>query len=228
MTQQINLFNPIFLKQKKHFSAVTMAQGLGLIVLGAIAVVVYARLQLSSMEREAAATSAQLSSTKAQLAKVSAEYAPKEASKALAAEIEQLQKQLASQREAFALVMNGGLGDTKGYSEYMRAFARQTVNGLWLTGFTMQGAGAEIELRGRTLQPELVPAYLGRLRSEAVMNGKSFATLAMALPEKTGTSQVGGARSAAEATEKAPYIEFTLRSSGIAVDEGKAGGVNSR
>lgn len=228
MTQQINLFNPIFLKQKKHFSAVTMAQGLGLIVLGAVAVVVYARLQLSSMEREAVATSAQLSSTKAQLAKVSAEYAPKEASKALAAEIEQLQKQLASQREAFALVMSGGLGDTKGYSEYMRAFARQSVSGLWLTGFTMQGAGAEIELRGRTLQPELVPAYLGRLRNEAVMNGKSFATLAMALPEKAEAPQAERTASPAEGAKKPPYIEFTLRSSGIAVDEGKAGGANSR
>ena len=126
------------------------------------------------------------------------------------------------------MVMNGGLGDTKGYSEYMRAFARQSVNGLWLTGFTMQGAGAEIELRGRTLQPELVPAYLGRLRDEAVMKGKSFATLAMGLPEKLETAQGEGRASAAEAAEKAPYIEFTLRSSGIAVDEGKAGGANSR
>lgn len=227
MTQQINLFNPIFLKQKKHFSAVTMAQGLGLIVLGAIAVVIYARLQLSSMEREAVATSTQLASTKAQLAKVSAEYMPREASKALAAEIEQLQKQFASQRQAFALVMNGGLGDTKGYSEYMRAFARQSVSGLWLTGFTMQGAGAEIELRGRSLQPELVPAYLGRLRNETVMNGKSFATLAMAVPEKTGTPQ-GEGTGAAEAAENAPYIEFTLRSSGVPVDESKAGGANGR
>jgi hypothetical protein len=92
----------------------------------------------------------------------------------------------------------------------------------------MQGAGAEIELRGRTLQPELVPAYLGRLRNEAVMNGKSFATLAMALPETVGTAQGQGTAIAAETAEKAPYIEFTLRSSGVAVDESKAGGANGR
>ena len=34
MSQQINLFNPLFLEKKKYFSAVTMTQALGLIVLG--------------------------------------------------------------------------------------------------------------------------------------------------------------------------------------------------
>ena len=34
MAQQINLFNPIFLKQKRYFSATAMAQAGGLIVLG--------------------------------------------------------------------------------------------------------------------------------------------------------------------------------------------------
>ena len=32
MSQQINLFNPIFMKQKKYFSVTTMLQALGLIV----------------------------------------------------------------------------------------------------------------------------------------------------------------------------------------------------
>ena len=34
MSQQINLYNPLFLEKKKYFSAVTMTQAIGLIVVG--------------------------------------------------------------------------------------------------------------------------------------------------------------------------------------------------
>ena len=41
MSQQINLFNPLFMRKEKYFSARTMLQSLGLIVLGLV--VLYAR-----------------------------------------------------------------------------------------------------------------------------------------------------------------------------------------
>ena len=47
MSQQINLFNPIFLKQKKYFSVVTMLQALLLIVLGSMLFFAYARSLVS-------------------------------------------------------------------------------------------------------------------------------------------------------------------------------------
>ena len=42
MSQQINLYNPIFLKQEKHFSARTMLQATGVVLLGAAGVCAYA------------------------------------------------------------------------------------------------------------------------------------------------------------------------------------------
>ena len=42
MSQQINLYNPLFLKQEKHFSARTMAQALGIIALALAALYGYA------------------------------------------------------------------------------------------------------------------------------------------------------------------------------------------
>ena len=44
---------------------------------------------------------------------------------------------------------SGGIGNTKGYSEYFRAFARQSVSGLWLTGFDINGDGAQMTLQVR-------------------------------------------------------------------------------
>ncbi len=221
MSQQINLFNPIFLKQKKHFSAVTMAQGIGLILIGSIAVVVYARLQLTSLGTDAKSTATQLKATNAQLAKVSAEYAPRERSKVLEDEIRRMDSEVRSQQQAFDLVQKGGFGNTKGYSEYLRAFSRQIVNGLWLTGFTITGAGSEIELRGRALQPELVPAYLGRLKQEPAMKGKSFAALVMETPRREAANASGDAGGNLKRT-LAEFVEFTLNSSTAAGEQPSA------
>ena len=53
MSQQINLFNPIFLKQKKYFSVLTMLQALGLIVLGSALFFAYALYQVAQLSRQA-------------------------------------------------------------------------------------------------------------------------------------------------------------------------------
>jgi len=218
VSQQINLFNPIFLKQKKHFSAKTMLQGLGLILLGSIAVVAYARLQLSNLNNEAIATANRLKATQEQLTKVVTEYAPKKKSGALEGEIKQAETDLKARQHVIDLVQRGDLGSTKGYSAYFRALSRQIVGGLWLTGFRIDGG--EIELRGRALQPELVPEYIARLGQEPVMKGKSFSALEMHVPlvDKPVKSDAS-ASGAGAATQQVPasYIEFRLRSAASAL-----------
>jgi hypothetical protein len=53
MAQQINLFNPIFLQQKKHFSAVTMLQALGLLLAGILVFYAYASFETHKFARVA-------------------------------------------------------------------------------------------------------------------------------------------------------------------------------
>ena len=210
MSQQINLFNPIFLKQKKHFSALTMAQGLAVIFLGSLAVTFIARFELTALSSEAENTSKQLASTKAQLAKVSAEYAPRQKNKLLEEEVQKAEEALKSQRQVVDMMQRGGIGNSKGYSEYFRAFSRQIVSGIWLTGFRIIDDGTEIELRGRTLRPELVPVYINRLKQEPALRGKSFAALEMTVPEiGTGSKDAAGN---AETKRPADYTEFVLQS----------------
>lgn len=213
MSQQINLFNPIFLKKKKYFSALTMAQGLGLILLGSIAVVMFAHVQLDTLKSETVSTAHQLKQTKAQLAKVAAEYPPRQKSKELDQEIAQVEAEIKQQKQALDIVLQGGVGNANGYSEYLRAFSRQIVGGLWLTGFRISGIDNQIELQGRALQPQLVPGYINRLKHEAVMQGKAFETLTMEVPEVDVKNDVGGS---GKQRALASYIEFTLRSA----DEG--------
>jgi len=177
VSQQINLFNPIFLKQKKYFSASTMAQSLGLILLGVVLVVIYANYQLYKLNQESVLVSAQLSASQSQLARVNAEMGSRQKSTLLADEIVRSDAEVKNLQQVFETLRKGEFGNTKGYSDYFRGFSRQIVGGLWLTGLTIYGAGNEIEIKGRATKPESVPAYISRLKRESVMQGKTFATL---------------------------------------------------
>ncbi|HEY5292594.1 MAG TPA: hypothetical protein VIJ43_09805, partial [Burkholderiales bacterium] len=70
--------------------------------------------------------------------------------------------------------------------------------------------GAEIEISGRALQPELVPSYIRRLNQEPAMRGRAFDSLSM-------TQQQGALPADASRPAGAPasysYTEFRLGSS---------------
>jgi Tfp pilus assembly protein PilN len=222
VSQQINLFNPIFLKQKKQFSATALAQGMGLIVIGSILVGFYARYQYSTLGDQEAASALELRRTTDELAKVTATLQPRQKSKALEEEIPRAEEAVRAQQQVFDVVRKGGFGNTSGYSDYLRAFARQIVNGVWLTGFRIESGGTEIELRGRTLQPELVPAYITRLKKEAAMQGKSFATLNITMPEDNPAAAATEKKASAPADAGLPNVPAALAMLSQAANPGPA------
>jgi Tfp pilus assembly protein PilN len=223
VSQQINLFNPIFLTQKKHFSAVTMVHALGIILLAAVLLGLYANFERAGLVKEADATTAQLKAAQSQLAQVSATYLPRKKSEALENDVKKMEAEVRSLQQVSEILHKGEFGDTKGFAGYLRALSRQVVNGVWLTGFNVQGAGNEIGIQGRALQPELVPAYLNRLKREQVMQGKSFSTLEMARPAEPAVKD-----GAAKPHTQAPYIEFNLQSSAASKDKPDAPGARLR
>ena len=201
MSQQINLFNPVFLKQKKIFSSVTMAQALGVLLVGSLALVAYGKLQVDALEKEARAVDAQLVQKQARQEMVNAEFAPRVPSAALEAEIAEVEGQLRSLQRVSGVLERGELGDMAGFSKYYAALARQDMSGLWLTGVSV--AGADIGIRGRAMEGSMVPAYISRLTREPALQGKSFASLDIAQAE---LKDEGGKAVAA------PFVEFRLES----------------
>ena len=63
-----------------------------------------------------------------------------------------LQAQLNARKAALDDLGVGLLTAGASYAEYMRALARQSLAGLWLTGFKVGKGGAEMEIIGRALQ----------------------------------------------------------------------------
>ncbi|WP_296001056.1 MSHA biogenesis protein MshA [Rugamonas sp.] len=219
MSQQINLFNPIFLKQKKVFGAVPMLEALGVIVLGALVLGWLAQQRVSVLEQRAAAGKTMVAERETRLNKAAVQFAPRQRSATLDSEVAAAEAELNSLHQVDSVLHGGALGNTAGYAEYFRAFARQDVSGLWLTGVSIVGAGNDIGVQGRAMQATLIPNYIARLTAEKVMNGKTFGRLEIARPvavlnAAAGTAAAAAAGAAVAAPPLAPYVEFSLQSQG--------------
>ena len=229
MSQQINLFNPIFLKQRKILTAVHMAQALGAVALLLVGLAVFLNYRSSALQAEVNAGQALVDAGQARLAQANAKFAPRQKSQQLEAEVAQLQAQLRSLQEVEAVLKRGEIGNTEGYAEYFRAFARQNVQGLWLTGVNIVGAGQDIGLQGRAMQAALIPVYIGRLKDEKSMSGKTFGALQITQPSAQDGASAPALAQTPPATPAAPaaqaaalprFVQFSLQSQGVAV-EGK-------
>ena len=183
MSQQINLFNPVFLKQKKHFSLLTMLQALLLIVLGALAFYAYAWYQVQELAQRTNEMSQRYETEQKRLVRYANEFSPERARQALDTELKAAEAQAKVQAEILETLKSGAIGNTQGYSEYLRAFARQAVQGVWLTGFEIVGDGTQMTLRGGVVDAKRLPEYIQRMGREPVMRGKTFAALQMRQPE---------------------------------------------
>jgi Tfp pilus assembly protein PilN len=206
VSQQINLFNPAFRRQKKYVSAITIVQVLGVILLAGVALAYYTSHQVAELDRQAASSSARLSAMQAQLAGLKNSAGVRQKSKALEDALQKAEVELKSLQQVAEVLKKGEFGNAGGYVEYFRAFARRIDSGIWLTGLDIESGGAEIGLQGRALQADLIPAYLSRLKKEPVLQGKSFAVLEM----RSETVKPAKAEAASAA-----YVEFELKSAGM-------------
>ena len=204
MSQQINLFNPVFMDQRKYFSLVTLLQALGLVVLGSGLVYGFAFYQVKSMTKQLDEISKHYIAEQAKLSSFTAGITPQEATQLMQDELSSLESKLAAQNELVNTMKNKGIGNTTGYSEYMRAFARQAVSGLWLTSFNISGDAARMSISGAVLSPELLPIYMRKLNQEQAMRGKPFASLLMLRGSNDGR-----------------FVEFTLQSGEVGETENK-------
>lgn len=223
MSQQINLFNPAFEKQKQALSAVGLLQGLGLIAAVSAVLVWYGAHQLATLERTAADAKLMLDAREARRTDVFARFPVPGKDPLIAGALRQAEADRGALLEAGQILQGGELGNTNGYADYFRAFARARVNGLWLTGASIAGAGNEIGLQGRVVQPDLLPQYILALSREPALQGKSFARLDMASaqlaaqtasPVPAAVPALPGVAPAAAVAASAPrFIDFSLQSS---------------
>ena len=212
MSQQINLYHPVFRKQEKKFSALTMLQASALVMAGIVLMYGYATWQVRSLRHQAGQIDAQFSAVTRERDDLGRQIAARQVNPLYAKEVERLEGRIQAVQHIRELARRDYFFGGDGYSKYFIAFARQGVSGLWLTGFTVTGAGEQIALQGRTEFPELVPQYLQKLSSEQLLAGTSFDAFQITRPENVSRKGTAG------------YVDFSVRTHDASPAQRDAGG----
>lgn len=208
MTQQVNLLTPNLVAPKTILSLMHIGIVYGVTLLISIAWFVYLNSQLSGLSAQHAAMEETLLSLEdAALAQTESGDQQKP-EQTLRTQINRLK----ATKQVHAQILNQ-LRDRQPQdltlSHYMKGLARQTVEGVWLTGFSIREKGKAITLRGRSLASEMLPVYIKKLGREPLFRGVGFAGLHVSLPSAVDLPVMKEGEATALALN---YIEFELQS----------------
>jgi hypothetical protein len=176
MYQQINLYQPIFRRQRQIFSAQGMLAAAGVIAAVLLSISAFALWQVLGLEAEVVQLQGREKAHAAQLAGLDPGFGA-DRRREIDEELDALNERLVQQQKLIEILREQTLGSTGGFSDYLAALARQHADGLWLTRMTIQGGLEKMELAGISLRPELIPEYLQRLGQEPALSGQRFDTL---------------------------------------------------
>lgn len=179
MSAQINLYHPRFLKQRDVLTLGNVALAVGALYAVLAVAGGWAWQDAAARKEAAAAAEAQLKVAKEQVETATKAAAIRKPSQQLTAEADGAEALLRRRSEIAHLLESGAIGSTGGFADYLRGFARQVPDGLWLTGFTIGAGGNDMEIRGSMLNPAALPDYIRRLGTEKAFQGRSFAALTM-------------------------------------------------
>jgi len=208
MSQQINLLSPAFRKARVALSLAVVGKCLALTLVALGAIQFYLHQEVEGLKEELRSAQALQQTQRAHLTRMTSDRkAALTPDEALSADIARLETEVASAKQHVAALQGGAIGNQQGFSGYMRAFSRQALNGLWLTGFRISGAG-DMVLHGRALEADLVPAYIRRLMREDVLKGRIFSGLE--LRQAGAPADTPPVPQHAGAAKPLPYLEFML------------------
>ncbi len=197
MPQQINLCTPILLKQKRYFSAQTMATALGLfLVVGAVLCGVWVwnlDRARESFQQSTNNHAVELTGLKAAIQSSQASAAPVDP--ALTALLTERRNTLA-QREKLKEALNDGMFRPGwGHSDRLAWVARSIPTPVWITEVRMDGA--RFEVSGFTLEPAALNDWVGKLSASPLMQGLRLATVKVQNATVANMAAPGAAASAA-------------------------------
>lgn len=209
MSQQINLLLPELRPQQDWLALPLVA---GAAVAGVVLVAVLAAwgsYRVQGLNAAQAQVQQDLTGLQQQLQALGQTLAARRPDAALQAEIERLNEAVREREDALREAEKGKIGAGGGHAELMRGFARQAMEGVWLTGFS--AAGQDVEIRGRLADPALLPKYIRRLNGDAALQGRRFSALDMKDGE-AGDAKPEAVSATATANTPAPvYTDFVLR-----------------
>jgi hypothetical protein len=202
MTRHINLYDPTLLRQRQWLTAANLLLAVALVLVAMLGWGAWARIDAAGLAEQAAVLDGRLKAAREESVALAGQLATRKADPKLELDVAALQELLGVRRNILVVLGQGAGATAIGHADYLRGLARQSIADLWLTGFSIGPDGTRMEIRGRTLDPALLPRYIGRLNAEPAFRGRRFAALNVAAP-----APIPGADGTAVAP---PWLEFSL------------------
>ena len=184
MNQQINLYQPMFRRQRHLFGTRTMVKTLATLGLALLGLYFFALLEVLGLEKEVAQLESREQAYSMQLQRVTANQDAGPNS-GIDAELKVLNSQLVEREKLVQVLSSQRFGKTIGFSSKLRALAERTVKGVRLTRVAANGSGDGLFLQGESLHEELIPAYLQGLSEAPQLDGLKFDRLSITQDEET-------------------------------------------
>jgi Tfp pilus assembly protein PilN len=191
MSQYINLLESTARARTSVPSARQLALATGVLALLMAGAAIPLQNEARQSQAESLALAAHVQAQRERLTTIGKQAAARQSDPALVREIEQTEALLALRREAVTSLQADAFGSRAGLSGYLQAFARQRLEGLWLTGFEI-ASGGELSISGRATDPALLPQYIRRLNAEDLLRDRRFAALHIQDGSQTPQPAAGG------------------------------------
>lgn len=197
MSRQINLYDPALRSRRDYAAATVLLLGGAVVALGLLVAWGYFTVELRQLSGQALTVESLFQEKQEQVRLLQEELGTRQKDKKVEARLLVRQAELAGRQEVLAALDSGQLDASPVFSEIFEALGRQRVDGVWLTKVDLDAGGQSMTLEGRTLDPDLLAAYLRRLNSEKALRGTRFAVLDLARePEAAAVlaNEAGGAK----------------------------------
>jgi hypothetical protein len=175
--QQINLFQPIFRKERKLLSFLALIQLGAVALVSLLAIYAFAWMQVVSLEDDLSMLSKQHTIHLAQLEQASRELSARDAEDTVPGEIKRLEAEIEAENYVLSVLSSDLQQQSEGFSSYLEGFSKQIVRGMWLTGFKVVNSGSSMFISGGALSPDLLPMFIQQLANEPALTGTQFNSL---------------------------------------------------
>ena len=178
-TQQINLYQAEFRKEKKPLSAENLLQLVVVVAVLLTAVYAFSYWQLMLSNNELLALQQEKKRVEQRIVELQKTHKPLAKNPRLTQDIQRHQKWVIVRQQAINVLSEKRFGNTEGFADYFTGLAKQRMEGVWLTELTFNNGGSKLGMQGSALKPELVPQFLQRLSNEEIFTGTRFRSLVM-------------------------------------------------
>lgn len=188
MAQQINLLTPILLAPKRYFSALTLLQATGLLLVAGVVATLWLQQRDRRAETEHQALLAAYAAELQQLTVARASLPVPLDSNAVQQQLAPLQAGNDERRALLqALGAEGGSQTGRRHSDLLALIARTLPEAAWLSELSY--APGRVELLGGTLDTAVLRPWLGRLSGHPLLAGQELSALRV---ERVGTPGLSG------------------------------------